>query len=127
MACIGAGVVPDSIVILDISQPTNAKVVRTLWNRGAASDVYVRWPLISPSSGDLFFIGDERHIRCPLLPLADPRRPRPSLLAPRSEAEAGWPQLFSRRPVSALRLRLAGQREGKGCRGIGRIPSASPP
>ena len=63
VACIGEGVVPDSIVILDISRPAEAKVVRTLWNHGAASDVYARWPLISPSSGNLFFIGDERHTR----------------------------------------------------------------
>jgi Tol biopolymer transport system component len=63
VACIGEGVVPDSIVILDISRPAEAKVMRTLWNHGAASDVYARWPLISPSSGNLFFIADERHMR----------------------------------------------------------------
>ena len=63
VACIGERVVPDSIVILDISRPEEAKVMRTLWNHGAASDVFARWPLISPTSGNLFFIGDERHMR----------------------------------------------------------------
>jgi hypothetical protein len=69
VACLGESVVPDSIVILDVGRPADAKVVRTLWNRDAASDAYARRPLISPTSGALFFIGDERHRRT-LLSLA---------------------------------------------------------
>ncbi len=63
VACIGGGVVPDSIVILDVSRPEEAKVVRTLWNRGAASAVFARWPVLTSPSGDLYFIGDELDTR----------------------------------------------------------------
>ena len=63
VACIGGGVVPDSIVILDVSRPEETKVVRRLWNRSAASDVFVRWPLLTSPSGDLYFIGDELYTR----------------------------------------------------------------
>ena len=59
VACIGGGVVPDSIVILDVSRPEEAKVVRRLWNRGAESDVFARWPLLTSPTGDLYFIGEE--------------------------------------------------------------------
>ncbi len=88
VACIGGGVVPDSIAILDISRPAEATVVRTLWNHDAASDVYARWPLISPSSGNLFFIGDERHMRT-LFSLA-PNADGPGRL---SALEVGGPKL----------------------------------
>ena len=63
VACIGGGVVPDSIVILDISRPEEAKVVRRLWNRDAASGVFARWPVLTSPSGDLYFIGDELDTR----------------------------------------------------------------
>jgi Tol biopolymer transport system component len=63
VACIGAGVVPDSIAILDVSRPEEAKVVRKLWNRGAESDVFARWPVLTSPSGDLYFIGEERDTR----------------------------------------------------------------
>ncbi len=44
VACIGGGIVPDSIVILDVSRPEEAKVVRRLWNRSAPSDVFAAGP-----------------------------------------------------------------------------------
>jgi hypothetical protein len=59
VACVGAGAEPDSIVLLDISQPTAARVVETTWHRSPGQDVYARWPLISPSSGTCYFVGVE--------------------------------------------------------------------
>jgi len=59
VACIGDRKAPDSIVLLDVSRTKNVKVVRTLWRRSEGPDLYARWPLFSPSSGDCFFVGDE--------------------------------------------------------------------
>jgi Tol biopolymer transport system component len=57
VAGIGGETAPDSIVLVDVSQPSEAKVVRTLWRRSSGPNVYPRWPAVSPSSGDCFFIG----------------------------------------------------------------------
>ena len=57
VACIGTGSEPESIVLLDISRPTRARVVETLWRRSSEQDVYARWPLYSPSSGTCYFVG----------------------------------------------------------------------
>ena len=59
VACIGEGTQPDSIGLIDVSVPTEATLVQTLWSRRAKPDVYARWPLFSPSSGDCFFVADE--------------------------------------------------------------------
>ena len=119
VACIGGGVVPDSIVILDVSRPEEAKVVRRLWNRGAASDVYSRWPVLTSPSGDLYFIGDERHRRTLVRPGSTPPRAGPSLRARSWRPEAERPQLVSRPSVSALRLRLGRPGPVRGCCRIG--------
>jgi hypothetical protein len=88
VACIGGGVVPDSIVVLDVSRPEEAKVVRRLWNRGATSAVFARWPVLTSPTGDLYFIGDELDTRT-LYALAQhlPGRGRLSAL------EVGGPKL----------------------------------
>jgi WD40 repeat protein len=90
VACVGGGQAPESIVILDVSRPSNAKVVRTLWRRSEGPDVVVRWPLISPSSRDCFFIRDEGDKRTlyKLFPYAGRSR---RLLA----LEVGGPKLSS--------------------------------
>ena len=88
VACIGGGIVPDSIVILDVNRPEEAKVVRRLWNRRAASDVFARWPVLTSPSGDLYFIGDELHTRT-LFALAQ-HVPGPGRL---SALEVGGPKL----------------------------------
>ena len=79
---------PDSIVLLDVSRPSEAKVVRTLWNRSTGPDVFARWPLISPSTGDCFFIGDEGNKRT-LYALSPGGGPRGRL----SALEVGGPKL----------------------------------
>ena len=63
VACIGTGNEPDSIVLLDISQPTEARVVETLWRRSAEQDVYARWPLYLPGTGTCYFVGVEGNRR----------------------------------------------------------------
>ena len=63
MACIGGKTAPDSIVLVDVSQPSEAKVVRTIWSRASGPNVHPRWPVVSPFSRDCFFIGDEGNTR----------------------------------------------------------------
>jgi hypothetical protein len=55
VACLGDE--PDSIVLLDTSQPTTARVVETIWHRSPEQDVYARWPLFSASTGTCYFVG----------------------------------------------------------------------
>jgi len=57
VAGIGGETAPDSIVLVDVSQPSEAKVVRTVWSRSSGPNVNPRWPVVSPSSGNCFFIG----------------------------------------------------------------------
>jgi WD40 repeat protein len=89
VACIGFGKEPDSIVLLDVSRPANAKVVRTLWRRGEGPDVVARWPLASSPTGDYFFIADEGSKRT--LFALSPGRTRGRL----SALEVGGPKLSS--------------------------------
>ena len=63
VACIGTGTEPDSIVLLDISQPMESRVVETLWRRSAEQDLYARWPLYLPSTGTCYFVGVEGNRR----------------------------------------------------------------
>jgi Tol biopolymer transport system component len=63
VACIGTGDEPDSIVLLDVTKPTQARVVETLWRRGRGQDFYARWPLFSPSTGMCYFVGVEGNRR----------------------------------------------------------------
>jgi serine/threonine protein kinase/Tol biopolymer transport system component len=88
VACIGGEKEPDSIVLLDLSQPSEARVTSTLWNRSTGPDVYARWPLVSPSTGNSFFIGDEGSKRT-LYTLSPGGGPRGRL----SALEVGGPKL----------------------------------
>jgi Tol biopolymer transport system component len=58
VACLGNERAPDSIVLLDVSRPSEARVVRTLWSRSSGPDVHPRWPVVSASTGNCYFIGD---------------------------------------------------------------------
>jgi RNA polymerase sigma factor (sigma-70 family) len=59
VACLGTGNEPDRIALLDVRDPTSAKVLEVLWRRGPDLDVYARWPLYSPETGRCFFVGVE--------------------------------------------------------------------
>ena len=63
VACVGTGDEPDPIVLLDVSEPAQARVVETLWRRGPGQDVYARWPLFSPATGTCYFVGVEGNRR----------------------------------------------------------------
>lgn len=58
IASLGGEKEPDSLAILDIENPPEAKVARTLWRRSSSEDVFPRWPVISASTGKWFFIGE---------------------------------------------------------------------
>ena len=59
VACVGTGDEPDSIVLLDVTEPAQARIVETLWRRGPGQDVYARWPLFLPATGTCYFVGVE--------------------------------------------------------------------
>ena len=47
----------DSIVLLDVSEPAEAKILEVLWKRDADLDVVPRWPVFRPGTNQLFFEG----------------------------------------------------------------------
>jgi hypothetical protein len=66
----GVGNAPDSLELLDVREPSEAKVVRTFWSRSSGPEVHPRWPLVSASTGDCYFIDDRGDTRtlCRLTP-----------------------------------------------------------
>jgi hypothetical protein len=47
----------DSIVLLDVSEPAEAKILEVLWKRDADLDVVPRWTVFRPGTNQLFFEG----------------------------------------------------------------------
>ena len=47
----------DSIVLLDVSEPAEAKILEVLWKRDADLDVVPRWPVFRPGTNQCFFEG----------------------------------------------------------------------
>jgi hypothetical protein len=47
----------DSIALLDISEPAEAKILEVLWKRDADLDVLPRWPVFRPGTNQCFFEG----------------------------------------------------------------------
>jgi hypothetical protein len=89
VACIGSGKKPDSIVLLDISQPSLAVVVETLWLRSPEQDVYARWPLFSPRTNTCYFVGVEGSKRTLLSIKRGERGPAVALEAEGQEDDLG--------------------------------------
>ena len=50
---------PDSIALLDVRSPAEAKVIEVLWKRNNELDVTPRWPVYRPDTRNCFFVGDE--------------------------------------------------------------------
>jgi Tol biopolymer transport system component len=88
VACVGPEQSPDSIVLLDVSRPSEARITSTLWNRSTGPDVFARWPVASSTTGDYFFIADEGEKRT-LFALSPGGGPRGRLFA----LEVGGPKL----------------------------------
>src|SRR5262249_23040174 len=49
----------ESIVVLDVRKPVEAKIVEVLWKRGDDLDVAPRWPVYRPDTRQCFFAGEE--------------------------------------------------------------------
>jgi RNA polymerase sigma factor (sigma-70 family) len=50
---------PESIALLDVSKPGEAKVIEVLWKRGKDLDVVPRWPVYRPDTRCCYFVGPE--------------------------------------------------------------------
>jgi hypothetical protein len=48
----------DSIALLDVRKPAEAKILEVLWKRNEDLDVIPRWPIYRPETGQCFFTGD---------------------------------------------------------------------
>jgi RNA polymerase sigma factor (sigma-70 family) len=48
----------DSIALLDVRRPAEAKIIEILWRRSDDLDVTPRWPVYRPETGQCFFTGD---------------------------------------------------------------------
>jgi len=49
----------DTIALIDVSNPAEAKIVEVLWRRGKELDVTPRWPVYWPETRRCYFIGVE--------------------------------------------------------------------
>ena len=49
----------DSIALLDVRKPAEAKIIEVLWKRGEELDVTPRWPVYRPDTRRCFFVGVE--------------------------------------------------------------------
>jgi hypothetical protein len=50
---------PESIALLDVRKPGEAKVIEVLWKRGKDLDVVPRWPVYRPDTRRCYFVGAE--------------------------------------------------------------------
>jgi Tol biopolymer transport system component len=49
----------DTIALLDVSDPPQAKVTHTLWRRASGPDVEPSYPIYSPTTGRCVFVGKQ--------------------------------------------------------------------
>jgi RNA polymerase sigma factor (sigma-70 family) len=47
----------DTIALLDVANPSQAKIIEILWKRGPDLDLTPRWPLYIPETGTCYFFG----------------------------------------------------------------------
>jgi RNA polymerase sigma factor (sigma-70 family) len=65
----------DSIALIDVRKPAEAKIIEFLWKRGDDLDVTPRWPVYQPDTGRCFFVGVEPKKRTLLVvKRGEPRR-----------------------------------------------------
>jgi RNA polymerase sigma factor (sigma-70 family) len=57
VACLATEREGDTIALLDVTKPAEAKVIEILWKRGADLDLAPRWPLYLPETRRCFFFG----------------------------------------------------------------------
>jgi hypothetical protein len=59
VACLGTREEGDTIALLDVRDPGNARIIEVLWKRGADLDVAPLWPVYWPETGRCVFVGRE--------------------------------------------------------------------
>jgi len=57
VACLATQQEGDTIALLDVTKPAEAKIIEVLWKRGPDLDVTPRWPLYLAETGRCFFFG----------------------------------------------------------------------
>jgi RNA polymerase sigma factor (sigma-70 family) len=57
VACLATQQEGDTIALLDVTKPAEAKIIEVLWKRGPDLDLTPRWPLYLPETGRCFFFG----------------------------------------------------------------------
>ena len=57
VSCLATNNEGDTIALLDVTKPTEARIIEVLWKRGPDLDVTPRWPLYSAETGRCIFIG----------------------------------------------------------------------
>jgi len=63
VAAIGTEEEADTIALLDVSSPAEAKIIDVLWKRGEDLDVTPLWPVYRPETRRCFFVGLEPNKR----------------------------------------------------------------
>jgi hypothetical protein len=53
----------DSLALLDVRRPGEAKVIEVLWKRSKELDVVPRWPVYRPETRTCYFVGAEARKR----------------------------------------------------------------
>jgi dipeptidyl aminopeptidase/acylaminoacyl peptidase len=59
VACLGTQNEGDTIALLDVRNPGEAKIIEVLWKRGEDLDVTPLWPVYWPEAGRCVFVGRE--------------------------------------------------------------------
>jgi RNA polymerase sigma factor (sigma-70 family) len=60
VVCLATDQEGDTIALLDVTKPAEAKVIEILWKRGPDLDLTPRWPLYLPDTGRCFFFGVDK-------------------------------------------------------------------
>jgi Tol biopolymer transport system component len=58
VSALGPGVDGDSIALLDVRKPAEAKVIEVLWKRSDGPDVNPRWPVYRADTRRCYFVGE---------------------------------------------------------------------
>ena len=60
VACLATEREGDTIALLDVTKPAEARITEILWKRGPELDLTPRWPLYLPETGRCYFFGVDK-------------------------------------------------------------------